>query len=137
VVICEHCFAFCHSLKVISIESDSKLSRIERKAFYRSGLTSIHLPASVVVIYESCFLKCTSLGSLTIDRGSKLCESQFSAPFRARFADAFSGWLDGAGSAVAVAVAVPIAVASANANAMGTEVVQDYREEDLFEDFGG
>jgi hypothetical protein len=109
-VICQECFAECKSLKAISFESNSKLSRIERKAFYWSGLTSIHLPASVEVICESCFSNCKSLESLTIDRGSKLCESQFSAAFRTRFADLFSRGLDGASSAVAPAIASEIEV---------------------------
>jgi hypothetical protein len=41
------------------------------EAFYESGLTSIHLPASVTVIGERCFSCCRSLASITFDPASK------------------------------------------------------------------
>jgi hypothetical protein len=101
-VLCRSCFSHCKSLESISFAPNSKLSRIEECAFRESGLLAIQLPASVLVIYESCFSKCKSLGSVTIDEGSKLCESQFSAIFRARFPDAFSGVIDGSTCSVAI-----------------------------------
>jgi hypothetical protein len=39
-----------------------------------SGLTSIHLPASVTVIGDSCFNQCVSLVWITIESGSQLSE---------------------------------------------------------------
>jgi hypothetical protein len=71
-MICESCFAHCKSLISIFFESKSKLSRLEKLLFYRSGLTSIHLPASVVGIGESCFFDCGVLTSISFERESKL-----------------------------------------------------------------
>jgi hypothetical protein len=51
---------------------DSRLSQIDRRVFYRSGLTAVHLPASIEVIGESCFYSCGSLTSVTFDAGSRL-----------------------------------------------------------------
>jgi hypothetical protein len=39
----------------IAFEGDCKLSRLEQEAFCWSGLTAIHIPASVEVICENCF----------------------------------------------------------------------------------
>jgi hypothetical protein len=130
-VICEECFSNCRSLKAISFESESKLSRIEGWAFFGSGLTSIHFPASVEVICESCFSNCTSLASISFESGSKLCESRFSAAFRARFPDAFSRGLKGASSAISAA----IAIAGAGGISIDTEVYQDYEDEKTVEYF--
>jgi hypothetical protein len=67
---------------------------IERKAFRESGLTSIHLPASIQVLDESSLLGCESLQSVTIEPHSKIRESGFSNEFRIRFAMAFSKEFD-------------------------------------------
>jgi hypothetical protein len=57
----------------ITFESGSQLSQLANRAFLRSGLTSIHLPASVSVIGEGCFSGCESLASITFDPASKFC----------------------------------------------------------------
>jgi hypothetical protein len=56
----------------VTFESGSQLSRLEAQAFYRSGLTSIDLPASVTFIGEKCFSDCGSLMSVTFESGSQL-----------------------------------------------------------------
>jgi hypothetical protein len=71
-VICEGFLFSGGSLKSISFESNSKLTRIERRAFRASALTSIHLPAAVEVICESCFSVCRSLISISFELNSKL-----------------------------------------------------------------
>jgi hypothetical protein len=60
----------------ITFESGSQLSELAKEAFRESGLTSIHLPASVTVIGESCFLYCSSLVSITVDPASKFRGSE-------------------------------------------------------------
>jgi hypothetical protein len=54
----------------ITFETRSQLSRLAKEAFRESGLTSIHLPASVTVIGEHCFSDCGSLVSITFESGS-------------------------------------------------------------------
>jgi hypothetical protein len=54
----------------ITFESGSRLSELAKEAFRESGLTSIHLPASVTVIGESCFSGCRSLVSIRFDPAS-------------------------------------------------------------------
>jgi alkylhydroperoxidase family enzyme len=66
------CFSNCKSLASVTFESDSKLQRIEACAFHVSGLTAIHIPASVEVLCESCFSNCRSLASVTFESDSKL-----------------------------------------------------------------
>jgi hypothetical protein len=51
-------------------------------AFSLSGLTSIHLPASVPVIGESCFSDCRSLVSITFDPASQLQKIRRNAFYR-------------------------------------------------------
>jgi hypothetical protein len=58
----------------ITFESGSQLSQLTNGAFRWSGLTSIHLPASVTVIGEFCFSSCGSLVSITFESGSQLSE---------------------------------------------------------------
>jgi hypothetical protein len=58
----------------ITFESGSQLSELGKAAFRESGLTSIHLPASVTVIGESCFSSCSSLASITFEFGSQLSQ---------------------------------------------------------------
>jgi hypothetical protein len=71
-VICESCFYSCRSLPSVTFDANSRLSRLEKKAFYGSGLQSIHLPGSLEVICESCFSSCRSLASVTFDTNSRL-----------------------------------------------------------------
>jgi hypothetical protein len=49
----------------VVFEGSCKLSRLEKRAFCGSGLTAIHIPASVEVICASCFSSCGSLVSVT------------------------------------------------------------------------
>jgi hypothetical protein len=58
----------------ITFETGSQLSQLEAEAFRGSGLTSIHLPASVTVIGESCFCDCGSLVLITFKSGSQLSQ---------------------------------------------------------------
>jgi hypothetical protein len=73
-VICESCFAECFSLTFVIFENVSKLSRIEKEAFYGTGLVTIEIPESVQVIGERCFSWCQSLTSITFRHRSKLRE---------------------------------------------------------------
>jgi hypothetical protein len=43
-VICESCFSSCKSLTSVTFDANSRLSRLEKRAFSKSGLRSIHLP---------------------------------------------------------------------------------------------
>jgi hypothetical protein len=67
-------FISCESVKSVVFEENSQLSRLEAEAFRGSGLTSIHLPASVTVIGASCFSNCGSLASITFESGSRLSQ---------------------------------------------------------------
>jgi hypothetical protein len=78
-VICEGCFANCKWLTMIKFESDSKLSRIDKKAFFESGLKSLRLPASVQVICKACFSGCRALESISFESDSKLLQIGHSA----------------------------------------------------------
>jgi hypothetical protein len=60
----------CKSLSWRAFEIGSQLSQLAKKAFCESGLTLIHLPASVTVIDKSCFFDCRSLVSITFDPAS-------------------------------------------------------------------
>jgi hypothetical protein len=60
----------------ITFESGSQLSELAKEAFRESGLTSIHLPASVTVIGVRCFSGCGSLASITFDPASKFRETE-------------------------------------------------------------
>jgi hypothetical protein len=55
----------------LAFEPGSQLSRLEDLAFCESGLTLIHLPASVTVIGKFCFSSCKSLLSITFDPRSR------------------------------------------------------------------
>jgi hypothetical protein len=48
------------------------LLRIEKEAFFGTGLIEIIIPASVEVLGVMCFLDCGSLSSVTFEEGSKL-----------------------------------------------------------------
>jgi hypothetical protein len=55
----------CHQLSEISFTLDSKLVRIEKRAFFNcTSLQSIVLPASVEYVGEECFVQCSSLSTL-------------------------------------------------------------------------
>jgi hypothetical protein len=56
----------------VRFESESRLSRIEKKAFSGSHLIEIVIPASVEFLGESCFSFCGSLSSVTFESGSRL-----------------------------------------------------------------
>jgi hypothetical protein len=73
-VIGEYCFFYCRSLASITFETGSQLSQLAKWTFFESGLTSIHLPASVSVIGPRCFFGCRSLASITFEIGSQLSE---------------------------------------------------------------
>jgi hypothetical protein len=66
-VICELCFDFCRSLESVTFATNSRSSRLEKKAFCKTHLRSIHLPGSIEVICESCFFSCKSLTSISFD----------------------------------------------------------------------
>jgi hypothetical protein len=58
---------------MVIFESGSKLSRIERFAFWKcSSLSAICIPCSVEKILEGCFSGCGSLSTVTFEHGSKL-----------------------------------------------------------------
>jgi hypothetical protein len=69
-------FRGCTSLSWAAFEIGSQLSELAKQAFSESGLTSIHLPASVTVIGEFCFSSCRSLVSITFDPASKFDGSE-------------------------------------------------------------
>jgi hypothetical protein len=68
-VLSEMCFFGCGSLSSITFESGSRLSRIESRAFYQTGLIDIIFPASVDVISEGCFSECRSLSPVMFEAG--------------------------------------------------------------------
>jgi hypothetical protein len=73
-VISKDIFRECKSLSWAAFETGSQLCQLEDRAFYSSGLRSIHLPASVTVIGERCFSDCRSLTSITFESGSQLSQ---------------------------------------------------------------
>jgi hypothetical protein len=89
--ICEGCFISFKSVKSVVFDENSQLSRLEDRAFCGSGVTSIHLPASVTVIGEYCFSGCGSLASITCDPASRFrgSEPDLLAEVRPRVDD---GW---------------------------------------------
>jgi hypothetical protein len=72
VVLGEWSFSGRNSLESVTFESGSRLERIERFAFYGSGLRSILIPSSVVVLGERSFSWCKSLESVIFESGSRL-----------------------------------------------------------------
>jgi hypothetical protein len=73
-VLCKFCFSKCESLSSIIFESGSHLQRIERLAFYESGLISIVIPSSVEILCRSCFEECLSIESITLENDSQLAQ---------------------------------------------------------------
>jgi hypothetical protein len=66
------CFSSCKSLSSITFESNSRLTRIESKAFYESSLQSILIPMNVEMLGSKCFSYCYSLSSITFESNSRL-----------------------------------------------------------------
>jgi hypothetical protein len=64
----------CESLESVTFESQSRLKRIEERAFAENGLNGISSPASVEIICEFAFSECESLESVTFESGSRLRE---------------------------------------------------------------
>jgi hypothetical protein len=73
-VLAEYCFSGCKSLYLVKFEAGSRLSRIEKQAFFRTGLVDMILPVSVEVLGDGCFYGCRSLSSVTFESGSRLRE---------------------------------------------------------------
>lgn len=48
---------------------------IDENAFFNSGITSVHIPASVVDIDSTAFRSCTLLKAITVDKGNRYYES--------------------------------------------------------------
>jgi hypothetical protein len=71
-VITKDIFLKYKSLSWVPFETGSQLAQLEAEAFYRSGVTSIHLPVSVTVINEHCFSWCGSLTSITLESDSQI-----------------------------------------------------------------
>jgi hypothetical protein len=72
VVLSKSSFCQCESLESVIFGDGSRIERIEKSAFSRSGLKSIVIPALVVALGKSCFRNCTSLGSVMFSYGSRL-----------------------------------------------------------------
>ncbi|MDR1267412.1 MAG: leucine-rich repeat domain-containing protein [Holosporales bacterium] len=67
-----YCFASCRSLTSATFKPDFSPATIESYVFYRSGLRSVTIPASVETIMQRCFSACTSLAFVAFDAGSRL-----------------------------------------------------------------
>jgi hypothetical protein len=65
------CFSDCLTLRWLILEMDSKLKRIESKAFVRSSLNSIWIPRTVEFIDGSAF-EAVPLHSITVDPGNAI-----------------------------------------------------------------
>jgi hypothetical protein len=57
---------------LVTFETGTRLSRIERRAFSETGLIEIILPSSVEFLGEQCFCECRSLSSVIFESGSRL-----------------------------------------------------------------
>lgn len=66
-------FRECRKLESITFGSNSKLSAIQSRTFYETGLKSINIPASVTSIGEYAFYYC-SVADVTFEEGSRLTE---------------------------------------------------------------
>jgi hypothetical protein len=71
-IIPQECFFECKSFTSIAFEVGSKLQQIGESAFAWSGLTTIHIPASVEVFCKRCFCNSESLISITFEPNSRL-----------------------------------------------------------------
>jgi hypothetical protein len=65
-------FSTALAVRGVIFETGSQLERIEYRAFFQSGITSIVIPSSVVVFGKQCFRRCASLESVIFERGSRL-----------------------------------------------------------------
>ena len=65
-------FSYCSSLTTVNFASGSQLTTIGEGAFYKTGLTSITIPASVTTIGQDAFNACSSLASVNFASGSQL-----------------------------------------------------------------
>jgi hypothetical protein len=74
-LVCESCFAQCTSLMSIMFAIESKLSRLEKRAFHGTGVGAVAFPESLDVICESCFSECKKLASVTFAVASKFSSS--------------------------------------------------------------
>jgi hypothetical protein len=68
------CFLSCGSLCEMEFEAESRLKRIEQRAFRCTGLRSIRIPASVEVIGPNCFDESGHLREVVFEAGSRLRE---------------------------------------------------------------
>jgi hypothetical protein len=66
------CFEECLALSSITFEANSRLTRIESKAFSKLLLQSILIPRSVEILYSECFFKCQFLSSISFESNSRL-----------------------------------------------------------------
>jgi hypothetical protein len=66
------CFSWCRSLRSVSCESNSRLRRIESRAFSHSSLQSIVIPCTVEILCSKCFFECESLRSVSLKSNSRL-----------------------------------------------------------------
>jgi hypothetical protein len=66
------CFSWCGSIKSVSFESNSRLTRIESEAFSDSSLQSIIIPRTVEILCSQCFFSCHALKSVPFQSNSRL-----------------------------------------------------------------
>jgi hypothetical protein len=72
-VIKERCFSYCcGSVREVIFETESRLQRIEKRAFYGTGRTAITIPSSVEEIRKQGFDLCKSLSEVAFEPKSKL-----------------------------------------------------------------
>jgi hypothetical protein len=69
-ILCSGCFSWCQSLESVTFESNSRLARIEFRAFASSSLQSIVIPCGVQFIDGSAFRN-MELSSISIESGNK------------------------------------------------------------------
>ena len=60
-------FAECSSLKTLNLPP--ALTTLGDNAFFKSGLTHIHIPNTIETIGDRCFRECSSLTEITFDDG--------------------------------------------------------------------
>jgi hypothetical protein len=66
-LLCSNGFTWPESRSFIVFESNSRLIRIESKAFYGSSLQSILIPSNVEILGSECFSSYESLSSITFE----------------------------------------------------------------------
>lgn len=54
----EGAFAMCRGLKTLSVQNESRLKSLERRAFFRSGLETLELNEGLLTIGPACFEEC-------------------------------------------------------------------------------